>query len=85
MQQARRDAVAYMFAHFYGIPEESVTGMAAGPLACYLYTYLHQKKPIFRIEQGHLVQSPSPSVLTVQLTLDQETITSLRVGGQATR
>ena len=84
VQQAGRDAGARMFAPFYGISEESATGMAAGPLACYLYTHLHRKKSIFRIEQGHLMHPPWPSVLTAQLTLDQETITSLWVGGRAT-
>lgn len=83
VQQAGRDAGARMFAPFYGIPEEPATGMAAGPLACYLYTYSQQKKSIFYIEQGHLMQPSSPSVLTARLTLDQETITSLWVGGRA--
>ena len=32
-----RDAATRMFAPRYGINEESATGMAAGPLACYLY------------------------------------------------
>lgn len=32
-----RDASARMFAPRYGIDEESATGMAAGPLACYLH------------------------------------------------
>ena len=83
VQQAGRDAGARMFAPYYGIPEESATGMAAGPLACYLYQYLHQKKSIFLIEQGHFMQPPSPSVLTARLHLDQEMITGLMVGGRA--
>ena len=42
---AGRDAGTRMFAPYYGIPEESATGMAAGPLACFLYDYLDIKKP----------------------------------------
>lgn len=84
VKEPGRDAGARMFAPYYGIPEESATGMAAGPLACYLYRYLHQKKSIFQIEQGHLMQPPSPSILTARLNLDQETITGLLVGGRAT-
>lgn len=82
-QQPGRDAGARMFAPYYGIPEESATGMAAGPLACYLYTYLQAKKSTFLIEQGYLMQLPSPSVLTARLHLNQETITGLLVGGRA--
>ena len=82
-EQPGRDAGTRMFAPYYGIAEEAATGMAAGPLACYLYTYLHQKKATFLIEQGHLMQPPSPSVLTARLQLDQDTITGLLVGGRA--
>ncbi|GAB3490382.1 PhzF family phenazine biosynthesis protein [Spirosoma knui] len=82
-QQAGRDAGARMFAPYYGIAEEAATGMAAGPLACYLYTFLHQQKATFAIEQGHLMQPPSPSVLTARLQLDQGNITGLDVGGRA--
>ena len=84
VQQSGRDAGARMFAPRYGIPEEAATGMAAGPLACYLFTYLQQKKSTFLIEQGYLMPSPSPSVLTVRLKLDQLTIKNLWVGGRAT-
>ena len=59
-----------MFAPYYGIPEEAATGMAAGPLAAYPYTYLCQKTTVL-IEQGHLMPSPSPSVLTAQLYVEQ--------------
>ena len=38
------DASARMFAPSYGIPEESATGMAAGPLACYLHDHLQYNK-----------------------------------------
>ncbi|MBD2703075.1 PhzF family phenazine biosynthesis protein [Spirosoma sp. BT702] len=83
VQQSGRDAGARMFAPRYGISEEAATGMAAGPLACYLFRYIQSPKTTFLVEQGHLMPSPSPSVLTAQLYLDQHTITSLWVGGRA--
>ncbi|GAB3985844.1 PhzF family phenazine biosynthesis protein [Spirosoma daeguense] len=83
VEQAGRDAGARMFAPRYGISEEAATGMAAGPLACYLFTYLQSHKTTFLIEQGHLMNHPSPSVLTAQLYLDQNEIRSLWVGGRA--
>lgn len=82
-QVAGRDADARMFAPLYGIPEESATGMAAGPLACYLYDYLNIKKERFIIEQGHLMPEPSPSELIADLSLQNGKIESLMVGGQA--
>jgi PhzF family phenazine biosynthesis protein len=82
-QQPGRDATTRMFAPYYGISEESATGMAAGPLACYLYDYLGMKKETYLIEQGHLMQPSSPSLLTARLELDNDTIVSLMVGGRA--
>jgi PhzF family phenazine biosynthesis protein len=82
-QVAGRDAAARMFAPRYGIPEESATGMAAGPLACYLYDHLAMKQAGFVIEQGRLMVPPSPSELQVELTLDQGQITRLMAGGRA--
>lgn len=76
------DATARMFAPSYGIPEESATGMAAGPLACYMYDYLQMRKPNFLIHQGYLMRHPSPSQLEVQLDLDEQgMIRGLRAGG----
>lgn len=81
---AERDAGARMFGPRYGILEESATGMAAGPLACYLYDYMGIKKSQFILEQGHLMQPPSPSELTVELTIAAGKIEQVRVGGRAT-
>lgn len=78
-----RDAGARMFAPYYGIPEEAATGMAAGPLACYLYAFCQAKKTTFRIEQGYWMASPSPSLLTARLQIEEAAITGLQVGGQA--
>lgn len=76
-----RDASTRMFAPRYGIQEESATGMAAGPLAGYLYDYINMKKADFAIEQGYAMTPPSPSCIQVQLNLANARITSLTAGG----
>ena len=78
-----RDAGTRMFAPRYGINEESATGMAAGPLACYLYDKMGIKKDVFLIEQGYFMKPPSPSVITVKLNLKDRKITGLIAGGKA--
>jgi PhzF family phenazine biosynthesis protein len=77
-----RDAATRMFAPRYGIPEEAATGMAAGPLACYLYDQLQIQKEQFLIEQGHYMSPPSPSVIQVKLSLQDHRITGLMAGGK---
>jgi PhzF family phenazine biosynthesis protein len=72
-----------MFAPLYGIPEEAATGMAAGALAGFLYDRLGLKKRTLIIEQGHLMNPPSPSELTAELTLEDGRIRKLMVGGRA--
>ncbi|MBX0331681.1 PhzF family phenazine biosynthesis protein [Pontibacter sp. HSC-14F20] len=80
---ALADASARMFAPSYGIPEESATGMAAGPLACYLHDHLQQHKLDFLIHQGYLMHHPSPSQIEVLLQPDGEGhIMGLRAGGR---
>jgi PhzF family phenazine biosynthesis protein len=78
-----RDAGARMFAPRYGIDEESATGMAAGPLACFLHDYLGVAGPRLLIEQGYLMQRPSASVITVDLQLAEGRIERLLAGGKA--
>lgn len=78
-----RDAGARMFAPRYGIEEESATGMAAGPLACYLHDTLGINQDTFTIEQGYLMPRPSPSVISVRLHKSKGSISSLMVGGLA--
>jgi PhzF family phenazine biosynthesis protein len=78
-----RDAGARMFAPRYGIDEESATGMAAGPLACYLHDKLNVQKDSFTIEQGYLMPKPSPSVISVRLHKENDSISSLMAGGKA--
>lgn len=53
-------ATTRMFAPHYGIAEEAATGMAAGPLACYLYDRIGVKRSTLLIRQGAFMASPSP-------------------------
>jgi len=76
-----RDAGARMFAPRYGIDEEAATGMAAGPLACFLRDRLGVDKETLVIEQGHLMTQPSPSVIAVNLVVKNNVIHSLMAGG----
>ena len=78
-----RVAGARMFAPRYGITEEAATGMAAGPLACFLYETVGIKKQTMLIEQGRLMQPASPSVITVHLRLKDGSIEGLMAGGRA--
>lgn len=77
-----RDATARMFAPRYGINEEAATGMAAGPLACYLYDMLGIRKSRFLIEQGWFMMEPSPSLITVNLIIERNNIVALNAGGK---
>lgn len=78
-----RHASARMFAPWYGIKEEAATGMAAGPLACHLYDYIGIKQQHLIIEQGFLMNPPSPSEIIVDLTLKENRIHMLMAGGRA--
>jgi PhzF family phenazine biosynthesis protein len=77
-----RDATTRMFAPRYGIEEEAGTGMAAGPLACYLFDLLGIKKDRILIEQGWFMGQPSPSLIIVDLSLDNGKITKVMAGGK---
>ncbi|WP_027065656.1 PhzF family phenazine biosynthesis protein [Maribacter sp. Hel_I_7] len=79
---AEIDATTRMFAPRYGILEEAATGMAAGPLASYLFDVLQQKQTNFKIQQGKYMSPPSSSALEVQLRVENETITGLMAGGK---
>jgi PhzF family phenazine biosynthesis protein len=82
-RNSARDAGARMFAPRFGIDEESATGMAAGPLACFLHDKMNKGKDLFLIEQGHLMSPASPSLITARLKLVDDEIDSLMVGGEA--
>jgi len=76
------DATSRMFGPRYGILEESGTGMAAGPLGCYLFDILKIKKRNFRIQQGKYMKEPSPSLIIVDLRIENEEIRGLMAGGR---
>ncbi|WP_108801930.1 PhzF family phenazine biosynthesis protein [Aquimarina sp. Aq107] len=76
------DATSRMFGPRYGILEESGTGMAAGPLACYLFDILKIKKSTFNIQQGKYMEKPSPSLIIVNLQIDKGEIKDLMAGGK---
>lgn len=76
------DAQARMFAPSYGIEEESGTGMAAGPLASYLYDILEIKKSNFVISQGEYMSAPSPSLIKVELMIENDKVIGLMAGGK---
>jgi PhzF family phenazine biosynthesis protein len=78
-----RDAGARMFAPRYGIEEEAATGMAAGPLACFLRDRLGLTASRLLIEQGWLMPAPSPSLITVDLQIGEAGIERLMAGGTA--
>jgi PhzF family phenazine biosynthesis protein len=78
-----RHAGARMFAPRFGISEEAGTGMAAGPLACFLHDRLGVAEREILIEQGWLMNPPSPSVIKVVLELADGEISRLMAGGSA--
>jgi PhzF family phenazine biosynthesis protein len=76
-----KDATTRMFAPRYAIEEESATGMAAGPLACFLRDHLGVSKDTLIIEQGNFMSPASPSRITVELSLANGQIQGLMAGG----
>ena len=77
-----RDVTTRMFAPRYGIEEEAGTGMAAGPLASYLYDKLDNKKKRFLIQQGKFMNQPSVSLIIVELEISNNKIVGLMAGGK---
>ncbi|ULQ56010.1 PhzF family phenazine biosynthesis protein [Flavihumibacter rivuli] len=76
-------ATTRMFAPYYGIEEESATGMAAGPLAGMLYRLGITEQEEILIEQGRYMQPASPSLIRVHLDLADGKIRRLFAGGHA--
>lgn len=76
------DATSRMFGPRYGILEESGTGMAAGPLACYLFDIFKINKNTFKIQQGKYMEKPSNSLIIVDLDIEDNKINSLMAGGK---
>lgn len=78
-----RVASARMFAPRFGIPEESATGTAAGPLAGYLYDKMNIQTESYYLEQGWEMAVPSPSLIQIRTKTTQQQITQIMVGGRA--
>ncbi len=81
--RANRSAGARMFAPRFGIPEESATGTAAGPLACYLADYLGNRSVDIFVEQGWYMIPPSPSLIEISFVKDVNERRKVKVGGYA--
>ena len=75
-----RAATARMFGPAFGIPEESATGMAAGPLACWLD---RGRGDEILIEQGQFMTPASPSLLIGRPEYRDGKLAALWVGGEA--
>ncbi|WP_269507120.1 PhzF family phenazine biosynthesis protein [Burkholderia sp. IMCC1007] len=73
-----------MFAPRFGIAEESATGTAAGPLACFIYERMDARDPDMLIEQGRMMQPASPSIIKVMLDIEDAKVARLMAGGSAT-
>ncbi|MGC6174640.1 PhzF family phenazine biosynthesis protein [Lacrimispora sp. 38-1] len=72
------------FAPLYEIPEESATGTSNGALGCYLYLYGKIKsgqESNLVFEQGYSMEKPSE--ILVSLSVKENEIQEVRVGGSA--
>jgi len=78
-----RDATARMFGPAYGIPEESATGMAAGPLACLLDARTGGQREAFAIEQGQMMNPASPSLIIARPQRSGDALGAMWTGGSA--
>lgn len=78
-----RDATARMFGPAYGIPEEAATGMASGPLACWLDANSDGQRAQWAIEQGHFMTPASPSLILAQPERSGSRLTAMWIGGSA--
>jgi PhzF family phenazine biosynthesis protein len=82
VNDSEKDATTRMFGPRYDILEEAGTGMAAGPLAAYLYDILKINKNQYFIQQGAFMKTPSGSLIIVKLTTQNNKITKLMAGGK---
>jgi PhzF family phenazine biosynthesis protein len=78
-----RDATARMFGPAYGIPEESATGMAAGPLAFWLDARSGGRRETFAIEQGQMMSPASPSLIIARPQRAGHALSAMWIGGSA--
>jgi len=77
-----RDATARMFGPAYGIPEESATGMAAGPLALWLDAR-GGRRETFAIEQGQMMSPASPSLIIARPQRSGDAVNAMWIGGSS--
>ncbi len=77
------DAYGRNFAPLVGINEESATGTSNGALGCYLHKYGSSEKTTFILRQGYSMNKPSEII--TKLTTKNDKITSVFVGGTATK
>ncbi|WP_437178285.1 PhzF family phenazine biosynthesis protein [Candidatus Izimoplasma sp. ZiA1] len=75
------DAYCRNFAPLVGIDEESATGTSSGALGCYLNKYKDKFKTKYIFRQGYTMGKPSE--IEVELTLDNDVIRKVYVGGKA--
>ncbi|AZZ94082.1 PhzF family phenazine biosynthesis isomerase [Hahella sp. KA22] len=80
---SERTISARMFAPYYGIEEESATGMGAGCASVYLYEVLGQRSEHYLIEQGRLMTPRSPSLIEAELEITDGLPHRLWIGGVA--
>lgn len=72
------------FAPLYDIPEEAATGTSNGALGCYLYQYgLINEQQAMRIFINQGDRMNKPSEILVSLSLQNNEITKVKVGGRA--
>ena len=76
-----RHASVRMFAPFFGIDEESATGVGAGALGALLSVRLGVADSEILIEQGHWMDHPSPSLLKVRIGKEKDATVTVQVGG----
>lgn len=76
-------ATSRMFAPLYGIPEESATGMAAGPLAAALVDVFGLQQKKIHLLQGEFMSPSQASEIIAHLEIKDSKVVRLKVGGRA--
>jgi trans-2,3-dihydro-3-hydroxyanthranilate isomerase len=74
-------AHARHFAASAGIPEDPVTGSAAGAMAAYLWKYGLVREPRYTVEQGHIMGRPG--LVEVEVDAEGEEPVGIRIAGTA--